>query len=108
MLLSPEPSWEGGVCRKHEGQTAGCEAKMLFWGVTDASLGTEVFCSKEQGRVTSLQRILLLGLLIWAKDFQNSSLIETLSTEEMDLSVYLRYVYNTISVYADVFTTVIN
>lgn len=108
LLLSLEPSWRGSECRKPEGQTAGCEGKMLFWGGTDASLGTEVFCSKEQSRVTSLLRTLLLGLLIWVKDFQDYSLIETFSTEEMDLSAYLRYGYNAISVYADVFTTVIN
>lgn len=39
-----------GVHENQEGQTVGCEAKMLFWGVTAALLGTEIFCSKCTGQ----------------------------------------------------------
>jgi len=42
---------------------------------------------------------------MWAKDFKNYSLVETFSIEK---SVHLRYVCNTISVYADVVTKVIH
>lgn len=45
---------------------------------------------------------------MWAKDLKNYSVIETFSIEKMDLSAYLRYVYNTICVYADIFTEVIH
>lgn len=41
-----------------------------------------------------------------SKDFKSCSLIETFSLEKMDLSAYVRYVSNTVSVCAHAFTEV--
>lgn len=40
------------MCNNHEGQTAGCEAEMLFWGVTDALHSGQ----SAQDRVMSAER----------------------------------------------------